>query len=66
MTPIPTRTPAPCSFVMEVSDEIGGPGRLLDVRTEQCMKEGHEHSAAIPGSGPWPGRSKDNADIRLR
>jgi len=33
-TPIPTRTPAPCNFVMVVSDEIGGPGKILRLSQE--------------------------------
>jgi hypothetical protein len=65
-TPIPTRTPAPCSFVMVVSDEIGGPGKLWSIsRTLDRKREGHKHPAAVPGQRGWPGKCKDNPDIRF-
>ena len=64
ITPIPTSTPALCNFVMVVSEEIGGPGKLLNIRIGCYTKiEGVKHSATIPGGGIWPGRGKNNPDV---
>lgn len=65
-TPIPTTTPVPCNFVMIVSDEIGGPSKLLSInRTLNRRKEGHKRSAAVPGYGVWSGESENNSDVRF-
>jgi len=38
VTPIPTSTPEPCNLVMAVSDEIGGPGKLLTSEVENVQR----------------------------